>query len=312
MQKKPCLISFSRLVCSLLLVVFLTSFTWPNALGPAAKSRYMFIIWPMKATLCVGQSLTMLGSYQLKDGQRGDKNGPQITVSTTSGQISPSTIKTGGTTTGQFVVKYIPYKKGDVTVTGTLNKGEAVSKSQFHVIEKCQFTFNIMARLYAESQSGEYKMNLEYNIKGNGQFNAVTADNPDSGQFKGSIVTSGDITEYQIPKCSLVSGHIQAEGNSSVYANYDPQNSEVIEVEMFSPMLVYTENGEAICDGEHVTVAKVLQSQKNPWMEKTISWDGGAYDVKIADYEMGQRYFRNGGNKAWYWARFFVKRKDSQ
>ncbi len=311
MQKKPCLISFSRLGYSLLLVIFLTSFTWPNAPGPASKSRYMFVLWPMRATLCVGQSLTIIGAYQLKDGQRGDKNGPQITVSTTSGQISPSTIKTG-TTTGQFVVKYKPYTKGDVTVTGTLNKGEAMSKSQFRVIEKCQFTFNIMARLYAESQSGEYKMNLEYSIRSNGQFNAVTADDPNSGRFKSSIVSSGEITEYQIPKCSLVSGNVKAEGNSTVYANYDPVKSEAIKVQILSPVMVYTENGDAICEDKHVTVFKILQAQNNPWMEKTIGWDGGVYDVKIADYEMGQYYFRNGGNKAWYWAKFSVKRKDSQ
>ncbi len=307
-MNKPGKNRFVRLVCLILAAASL--FLSTGAAPTQTPSKYQVSIIADGYQVCVGQTVNIVVSYSLNEGQK-DTAAPSIYVFASKGTVTPET-STGARGTSYVGVRYTAENPGTDNLEASINGGyDGSAKMAIKVLQECQYSYKLVILLKTSSHAGDLSYIWQDYFKSEENF-AVVGMGMDlsPGQTIQSLkplFATIYIEDLQWPSnkdCNVAATTWTGlEGTGTLIVSGEMVKSsrqDLVRVNFSSAAMDQTGTFTIPCKEETRTVPLPMSFSVSPFIQEDFPLQGGARNIKIDFFEKGIKNLQSGWTIASY------------
>ena len=307
-MKKPGMNRFVRLVCLMLAAASLFLIT--GAAVTPTPSKYNVSLISDGYQVCVGQTVNMVVSYSLNEGQK-DTADPSIYVFASHGKVTPET-STGARGTSYVGVRYTAEDPGLDNIAASINGGyDGSAKMAIKVLGDCQYSYKLIILVKTSSTDGDLSYIWQDYYKSEETF-AVAGPGMDlsAGQTVQSLkalFATLYIEDLQWPSnkdCNVAATTWTGlEGTGTLIASGEMlkgSQQDMVRIDFSSAAMDQTPTFTIPCKDETKTVTAPLSFSVKPFIQEDFPLLGGARNIKVDFFEKGIEKLKSGFTIASY------------
>jgi len=301
----------NRLVRLVRLILAAASlFLSTGAVPTQTPSKYQVSIIADGYQVCVGQTVNIVVSYSLNEGQK-DTAAPSIYVFASKGTVTPET-STGARGTSYVGVRYTAENPGTDNLEASINGGyDGSAKMAIKVLGECQYSYKLVILLKTSSHAGDLSYIWQDYFKSEENF-AVVGMGMDlsAGQTIQSLkplFATIYIEDLQWPSnkdCNVAATTWTGlEGTGTLIVSGEMVKSsrqDLVRINFSSAGMDQTPTFTIPCKDETRTVTAPLSFSVEPFIQEDFPLSGGARNIKIDFFEKGIEKLKSGFTVASY------------
>jgi hypothetical protein len=307
-MNKPGMNRFVRLVCLILAAASL--FLATGAAVTPTPSKYTVTIGADEYRVCVGQTVNIVVSYSLNEGQT-ETAKPSIYVFASHGKVTPET-STGARDTSYVGVRYTAENTGLDTITAYINKGDDGSaKMVMRVVGDCQYGYKLVILLKSSGNNSDIVYKWQDYFKSEETFSVIQMISDLSAgqtiQSLKALFATLYIDDLQFPSnkdCDVpATVWTGLEGNGTLIVKGEMLKSsrlDLVRVEFSSAGMDHSPTFTTPCGDQTKTVTLPLSFSVSPFIQEDFPYTGGERNIKIDYFEKGVKQLKRGGSDASY------------
>jgi hypothetical protein len=308
-MNKPGTNRFVRLVCPILAAMSL--FFSTGAGRTPTPSKYTVTIGADEYRVCVGQTVNIVVSYSLNEGQT-ETAKPSIYVFASHGKVTPETT-TGARDTSYVGVRYTAENSGLDTVTAFINGGfDGSAKMVIKVLGDCQYSYKLVILLKTSSKAGDlsyiwqdyYKSEETFAVVGTGMDLSAEQTIQSLKAFFATLYIEDLKWPSIMPDCNVAATvwtGLEGDGTLIVKGGMvKSSRQDLVRVEFSTAGMDQSPTFKVPCKQETKTVTVPLSFSVSPFIQEDFPLSGGARNIKIDFFEKGIEKLQNGNTIASY------------
>jgi len=308
-MNKPGMNRFVRLVCPILAAASL--FLSTGAAVTPTTSKYNVSLISDGYQVCVGQTVNMVVSYSLNEGQK-DTAEPSIYVFASKGTVTPET-STGARGTSYVGVRYTAENTGLDNIEASINGGyDGSAKMAIKVLGDCQYSYKLVILVKTSSKAGDlsyiwqdyFKSEETFAVVGMGMDLSAGQTIQSLKAFFATLYIEDLKWPSIMPDCNVAATvWTGLEGDGTLIVKGEMVKSsrlDLVRIEFSSAVIDHSPTFKIPCKEETRTVTVPVSFSASPFIQEDFPLSGGARNIKIDFFEKGIEKLQSGFTIASY------------